>query len=52
MEAKCKTVSDPNYPKNIDNSTDVLELVAVVERVLKSDQSIPVVTRHDDYPFE
>lgn len=38
--------------RNIDNSTDVLELVAVVERVLKSDKDIFAVTRHDDYPFE
>ena len=38
--------------KSIDNSTDVLEVVAIVERVLKSDKDIPVVTRHDDYPFE
>ena len=37
--------------KNIDNSADVLEIVGVLERVLKSDKEIPVVTRHDDYPF-
>ncbi len=37
--------------RNIDNSTDVLELVAVVERVLKRDSDICTVTRHDDYPF-
>lgn len=37
--------------RNIDNSTDVLELVALVERVLKSDNDIVTVTRHDDYPF-
>jgi len=38
--------------RKIDNSADVLELVAVVERVLKSDSDIFAVTRHDDYPFE
>jgi len=37
--------------RNIDNTTDVLEVVAVVERVLKSDSYISTVTRHDDYPF-
>ena len=38
--------------QNIDNSADVLAVVAIVEQVLKSDKDIPVVTRHDDYPFE
>ena len=38
--------------RTIDKSTDVLELIAIVERVLKSDKDIPVVTRRDDYPFE
>lgn len=38
--------------KTIDLSADVLEFVAIVEKVLKSDKDIPVVTRHDDYPFE
>ena len=37
--------------RNMDNSTDVLEIVAAVERVLKSDREISSVTRHDDYPF-
>lgn len=37
--------------RNIDNSRDVLELVAIVERVLKSDSAISTVKRHDDYPF-
>lgn len=37
--------------RNIDNSTDVLELVAIIERVLKSDSAISTVERHDDYPF-
>ena len=38
--------------RNIDVSKDVLEIIAIVERVLKSDKDIPVVTRHDDYPFD
>lgn len=38
--------------RKVDVSKDVLELIAIVERVLKSDKDIPVVTRHDDYPFE
>ncbi|MRR50404.1 MAG: hypothetical protein EG825_05735 [Rhodocyclaceae bacterium] len=38
--------------RNIDHSMDVLDVVAVVERVLKSDSEISTVTRHDDYPFE
>lgn len=37
--------------RNIDNSTNVLEIMAVVERVLKNDSDISNVTRHDDYPF-
>ena len=35
----------------VDISKDVLELIAIVERVLKRDKEIVVVTRHDDYPF-
>ncbi len=38
--------------RKVDVSKDVLELIAIVERVLKSDKDIPVVTRYDDYPFE
>jgi hypothetical protein len=38
--------------KKVDVSKDVLELIDIVERVLKSDKEIAVVTRHDDYPFE
>ena len=37
--------------RNIDNTTEVLELVAIVERVLNSDSDISRVERHDDYPF-
>ncbi|MCH9828664.1 MAG: hypothetical protein K0U79_13060 [Gammaproteobacteria bacterium] len=37
--------------KPIDVSLDVLELMATVERVLKSDKDIAAVTRHDDFPF-
>jgi len=37
--------------RNTDISGDVLKLVAIVERVLKSDSAISAVTRHDDYPF-
>ncbi len=36
----------------IDNSSKVLELMSIVERVLKSDSGITKVTRYDDYPFE
>lgn len=36
----------------VDCSKDVLDLITIVERVLKSDSDILVVTRHDDYPFE
>ena len=35
----------------VDSSKDVLDLIAIVERVLKSDTEISAVTRHDDYPF-
>ena len=38
--------------KKIDVSKDVLEIIAIVERVLKCDKDITEVTRHDDYPFE
>jgi hypothetical protein len=38
--------------KKIDVSKDVLEIIAIVESVLKCDKDITVVTRHDDYPFE
>jgi hypothetical protein len=38
--------------RNIDVSSDVLELIDIVERVLRSDKEIRIVTRHDDYPFE
>jgi len=38
--------------KNVDVSKDVLEIIDVVERVLRSDKDVSVVTRHDDYPFE
>ena len=38
--------------RKVDVSKDMLELIAIVERVLKSDKDIPVVRRHDDYPFE
>jgi hypothetical protein len=38
--------------KKVDLSKDVLEIIAIIERVLKSDKDISVVTRHDDYPFE
>lgn len=38
--------------RKIDLAKDVLDVMATVERVLKSDKDIPVVTRHDDYPFE
>lgn len=38
--------------KKIDVSKDVLGIIAIVERVLKCDKDITVVTRHDDYPFE
>ena len=38
--------------RKVDLSKDVLELIAIVERVLKSDKDIPVVTRHDDFLFE
>ena len=37
--------------KKVDVSKDVLELIDIVERVLKSDNDISVVARHDDYPF-
>ena len=38
--------------RSVDVSRDVLDLIDTVERVLKADKEIPVVTRHDDYPFE
>lgn len=38
--------------RRVDKSTAVLELIAVVERVLKADPEIFAVIRHDDYPFE
>lgn len=38
--------------KKVDVAKDVLELVDIVERVLKSDKEIPVVKRLDDYPFD
>jgi hypothetical protein len=38
--------------RNVDVSKDVLELVGIVERVLKSDKDIQIVTRYDDYPFD
>ena len=38
--------------KKVDVSKDVLDLIDVVERVLKSDQDITAVVRHDDYPFD
>ncbi len=37
--------------KKVDVSQDVLELVNIVERVLKSDTDIPVVRRLDEYAF-
>ena len=38
--------------KNVDVSNDVLEIIGIVEQVLKGDKDITVVTRHDDYPFD
>ncbi|WP_157580992.1 hypothetical protein [Pelomonas sp. Root662] len=38
--------------RSVDASGDVLGLVDTVESVLKADKEIPVVTRHDDYPFD
>ena len=38
--------------KKVDLSKDVLNLIDIVERVLKSDKGIPVVSRHDSYPFD
>ncbi|WP_152594522.1 hypothetical protein [Massilia sp. BSC265] len=38
--------------KKVDLSKDVLGVIDIVERVLKSDKGIPVVSRHDDYPFD
>jgi hypothetical protein len=38
--------------RSIDVSEDVLGLIAVVEGVLKGDQDIRAVTRHDDFPFK
>lgn len=37
--------------KQVDVSRDVLELIDIVERVLKSDNDIAVVKRMDDYSF-
>ena len=37
--------------RNIDSTKDVLEIINIVEHVLKSDGDIPVVTRHDEYPL-
>ncbi len=38
--------------RSVDISRDVLDMIDIVECVLKTDKEIPVVTRHDDYPFE
>lgn len=38
--------------RSVDVSKDVLGLIDTIERVLKADKEIPVVTRHNDYPFE
>ena len=38
--------------RKVDVSKDVLEIIAIVEHVLRSDKDITVVTRHDDYPFD
>lgn len=38
--------------RKIDLSGDVLEIIAIVEQVLKNDADITAVSRHDDFPFE
>ena len=35
----------------VDVAKDVLEVIDVVAKLLTSDKDIPIVTRHDDYPF-
>jgi len=36
----------------VDLSKDVLGVMDIVERVMKSDKDITVVSRQDDYPFD
>lgn len=37
--------------RKVDVSKDVIDLIAIVERVLTNDKEITAVTRHNEYPF-
>ena len=37
--------------RKVDVSEDVLEVIDIIERVFRNDKDIPVVMRHDDFPF-
>lgn len=37
--------------RNIDLSKDILDVINILEHVLISDGDIPVVMRHDEFPF-